>query len=87
MILLVLFIVPFKFNKQHYLQKGLQLTGVMVLLNSIMSPFYLLDGRALGDGAALAQITYLPEFAWVVIWSSLGLAAAYFLSKKFKTKT
>lgn len=62
----------------------LQLTAMVVLLNSILSPLHLLDGRHLGDGAALANLTFLPEIVWVILWSAFGLFALYLLSKKGK---
>ncbi len=59
----------------------LQLVGVFVLLEAIRSPLYLLDGRDLGDGASLAEQTFLPEFFWVVIWFGIALACLYQLWK------
>ena len=59
-----------------------QLTGLLVLLNAVLSPLHLLDGRFLGDGAALSSLTGIPEIIWVVMWSSLGVAVLYQLGKK-----
>ncbi|MDO6427856.1 M50 family metallopeptidase [Thalassotalea sp. 1_MG-2023] len=67
--------------KKVYLPFLFQLTGATVVLNSIKSPLYLFDGRSLGDGAALAQLTFIPEFIWVVIWSVLGMMTTYLLIK------
>lgn len=80
--LLVLFILPFKFKKLHYLSITLKLTGIMVLLNSVFSPTFLFDGRNLGDGATLANSTGIPEFFWVFIWLAIALTTLYLLSKK-----
>ena len=79
--LFVLFILHFKLKKLHHLQLILQLTGILVLLNSIFSPLYLIDGRALGDGQALANVTFIPEIVWVAIWFILAIGAAFILSK------
>ena len=79
--LFVLFILHFKLKKLHHLQLILQLTGILVLLNSIFSPLYLIDGRALGDGQALANVTFIPEIVWVAIWFLLAIGAAFILSK------
>ena len=81
-VLLALFLLSLKTKNLKTLQLLLQLFGMVVLLNGVYSPFYLLDGRAIGDGASLANLTLLPEFVWVIIWSSLGLATLYFLAKK-----
>ena len=59
-------------------------SDLLILLNSLSSPSYLLDGRNLGDGAALASITYIPEFVWVLIWFSIALLALYSLYKTAK---
>jgi len=61
---------------------ALKLTGILVLVNSLYSPWYLIDGRSLGDGAALAELTMIPEFIWVLIWSLLGLLSLVILAKK-----
>ncbi|MBA6329325.1 M50 family metallopeptidase [Colwellia sp. MB02u-6] len=80
-VLLMLVIVQLKYSSQKHLQTLLQLTGLLVLINSLMSPLYLLDGQAKGDGAALANMTFIPEIIWVVIWFSVALFATYRLSK------
>ena len=80
--LLAIFIAKFKFSKLIYLQISLQVTGALVLLNSVKSPWYLVDGRSLGDGATLAKLTGLPEILWVLMWFILGLAGIIVLVKK-----
>ena len=62
----------------------MQLFGLLILLNSLSSPSYLLDGRHLGDGAALASSTLIPEFVWVFIWFAIALFALYSLYKTAK---
>jgi hypothetical protein len=59
----------------------MQLFGLLILLNSLSSPSYLLDGRSIGDGAALASITFIPEIVWVFIWFLLALVALFSLYK------
>ena len=76
-----LFLLTIKVDKLHYLQRLMQLFGLLILLNSLFSPSYLLDGRNLGDGAALASITFISEFVWVLIWFSLALVSLYSLYK------
>jgi len=80
-VLAVIFLLTIKLQKVHYLQLLMQLFGLLILLNSLSSPSYLLDGRNLGDGAALASITYIPEVVWVLIWFSIALFALYSLYK------
>lgn len=81
LILLALVFAQIKYSYHKYLQKLLQVTGLLVLINSLMSPLYLLDGQSRGDGAALADLTYIPEIIWVVIWFFAALFATYRLSK------
>jgi len=85
-VLAFIFLLTIKLQKVHYLQKVMQLFGLLILLNSLSSPSYLLDGRHLGDGAALSSMTAIPEVVWVAIWFSLGLFALYSLYKtSYKT--
>jgi hypothetical protein len=79
-----LFLLTFKLKKIHYLQRLMQLFGLLILLNSLSSPSYLLDGRHLGDGAALSSMTLIPEIIWVLIWFSIALLALYSLYKTAK---
>ena len=82
--LLMFTLAKFKFSKMSYLQISLQLTGALVLMNSIKSPWYLIDGRSFGDGAALAQLTGLPEILWVFIWFMIGISGIILLIKNQK---
>ena len=83
-VLALLFLLTFKLHKTHYLQRLMQLFGLLILLNSLSSPSYLLDGRHLGDGAALASRTLIPEFVWVFIWFAIALFSLYSLYKTAK---
>jgi len=82
--LLLVILVKFKFSKLTYLQVSLQITGLSVLLNSIKSPWYLLDGRNLGDGAALSNLTGLPEILWVFVWFFIGFSGIILIIKNQK---
>lgn len=81
-VLIIMFLLTLKLRKLVYLQLILQFIGVIILLNSLFSPTYLLDGRSLGDGAALAGMTLIPELIWVAIWCFLALFACYSLAKR-----
>jgi hypothetical protein len=82
--LLLITLAKFKFSKVSYLQISLQVTGALVLMNSIKSPWYLIDGRSFGDGAALAKLTGLPEILWVFIWFMIGISGIILLIKNQK---
>ena len=81
LVLVLLVAAQLKFSSHKTLQKMLQITGLLVLINSLMSPLYLLDGQAKGDGAALANITLIPEIVWVALWFVSALFMTYRLSK------
>jgi len=83
-VLAALFLLTIKLQKIHYLQRLMQLFGLLILLNSLSSPSYLLDGRHLGDGAALASMTFIPEIIWIAIWFLIALFALYSLYKTAK---
>lgn len=53
----------------------LQVMGLFVMLNALAAPFDLLDGRHVGDGAALQSLTLVvPEVVWVAWWVVFALA-------------
>ncbi|VAW56007.1 hypothetical protein MNBD_GAMMA07-193 [hydrothermal vent metagenome] len=59
----------------------IQLVGIFVMLDAIRSPLYLLDGRDLGDGAALSQLTWLPEIFWIATWFVFAVSGLLLLWK------
>ncbi|PIZ31600.1 MAG: hypothetical protein COY40_01730 [Alphaproteobacteria bacterium CG_4_10_14_0_8_um_filter_53_9] len=52
----------------------LQFLGIYVQLNAIRAPLHLVDGRHVGDGAALADILWIPEGVWILFWFAFALA-------------
>jgi hypothetical protein len=82
--LAAMFVLVIKLRRLYYLQILLKFFGLSILLNSLFSPTYLFDGRELGDGAALASMTLLPEFFWVMLWCLIAVFALYSLIKKNK---
>ncbi len=83
-VLLAVVLMKFKYSKLSYLQLSLQITGALILLNSVKSPWYLVDGRNFGDGAALSQLTGIPEIIWVFVWFTIGIGGIVFLAKASK---
>jgi len=80
--LIGLLAVKIKWHQRAWFSYGMQLIGLTVLLNSLFSPFYLIDGRHRGDGATLAELTFIPELIWVAIWVVIGLALLFLIAKK-----
>ncbi len=79
--LAAMFVLVIKLRRLYYLQILLKFFGVSILLNSLFSPTYLFDGRELGDGAALASMTLIPEVVWVLLWCFIAVLAIYSLIK------
>ncbi|WP_371185439.1 M50 family metallopeptidase [Thalassotalea maritima] len=71
------FALSLKVRQAHVLSVVIKLMGLIVLLNSIKSPLYLIDNRQRGDGAALADMTLIPEAVWILIWFAIGLFSLY----------
>jgi hypothetical protein len=79
LILLLAYATPLVKSLWFSVKFFIQLVGVFVMLDAIRSPLYLLDGRNLGDGASLAQLTGVPEFFWVVLWFVIAAGCLYLL--------
>ncbi len=62
----------------------LKFIGCYVLLDAIKSPLWLIDGRNLGDGATLSQLTLIPELVWITLWELFALAAVWFVWKSLQ---
>ncbi len=62
----------------------LKFIGCYVLLDAIKSPLWLIDGRNLGDGATLSQLTFIPELIWVALWELFALACVWFVWKSLQ---
>ncbi len=79
LVLLAMYLIPLYCVLGVGARYFIQLVGVFVLLDAIRSPLYLLDGRDLGDGAALAQLTWLPEIFWIALWFLIACGGLYWL--------
>jgi hypothetical protein len=53
-----------------------------VLVESLRSPFHLIDGKDIGDGSALARLTYLPEIIWIVVWALIAIGLILMLYRR-----
>ena len=62
----------------------LKFIGCYVLLDAIKSPLWLIDGRNLGDGATLSQLTFIPELIWIALWELFALACVWFVWKSLQ---
>lgn len=78
-VLMGLFALQLRFTQGWLLNGLLRLSGLYVALDAVRSPLALLDGRHLGDGATLSDLTLIPELVWVGIWELLALGALWYL--------
>ena len=69
----------FRFSAGNKLSLVMQFAGIYVMVSAARAPLALIDGRHYGDGAALANITWLPEIIWALIWCGMALATMLFL--------
>ena len=79
LILLTMYVFPFYLPFKKALKYFIQLVGIFVLLDAIRSPLHLLDGRNLGDGATLSELTLLPEIFWIACWFIIAITCLYSL--------
>jgi len=80
-VLLMMYLLPLFKTIRINSKLFIQLVGVFVMLDAVRSPLYLLDGRDMGDGASLAEMTYVPELVWVIIWVVIALGCLSILWK------
>lgn len=57
----------------------LEFIGLYILKGALIAPTHLIDGRHVGDGAELADRTFIPEIVWVLLWLIFALLGIYFL--------
>jgi hypothetical protein len=77
-----IFGVAYRFGSQQLTRLFIEFVALYVVLDAIKSPLYLLDGRNIGDGAALSQITHIPESFWVAVWCLIACCCLYLLYRK-----
>ncbi len=68
-----------KFGKSDKIKLFVEFIGLYILLASIQSPTFLIDGINKGDGASMAKQTLLPEAIWVGIWLAWSIGLLLFL--------
>jgi hypothetical protein len=76
-LMLVTFALASRLSRSKNLRYFLKFIAVFVVLDAIRSPLVLIDGRHVGDGATLSNLTFIPEIIWVIIWFLIGLSCLY----------
>ncbi len=70
-----LFLLAHRFGNKKWTRRFVAFTGLYVVVESLRAPFYLVDGRSVGDGSMLERLTGVPEFVWIAIWGLIALGA------------
>lgn len=74
------FYTPVYFSDLYdWTPKITQFMGMYITVSALRAPLNLIDGKHEGDGAALADITKLPEGVWIVLWFCFGLFGLFWL--------
>ena len=60
-IMICMLLSVIKLQNNNFIKLAIKFIGVYVLLDAVKAPLNLLDGRHIGDGAALADMTGIPE--------------------------
>lgn len=66
--LAVLFLLPLKLNNNRFMDSGLRVMALMIMLNALASPTVLLGLSGEGDASMLASQTWIPAWIWVFVW-------------------
>lgn len=74
MAIVAMFLLAYRYGNRKWTHRFVEFVGLYVVLEAFRSPFYLLDGKSVGDGSDLAQLTYLPEIVWIAVWAMLAIA-------------
>ncbi len=76
------FIIIVKLQGTYLMSLSLKFIGLYVLLDAVRAPLHLIDGNHCGDGAALSDLTMIPEIIWVVLWLIIGFCGIFYLWKR-----
>ena len=80
--IVAMFLLAYRYGKRTWTHRFVAFVGLYVLVDALRSPFYLLDGRSVGDGSELARLTYLPEFFWILVWATIALSLILLLYRQ-----
>ncbi len=85
--IVAMFMLAYRYGSRKWTHHFVEFVGLYVVLEALRSPFYLLDGESVGDGSDLAELTYLPEIVWIVLWAMLAMSLILLLYKHGKRQS
>jgi len=65
------------FNISSYIILYIQFLGVYIMIDALIAPLHLIDGKDDGDGASLTSRTKIPEGFWILLWLGVASYALY----------
>lgn len=77
--IVAMFLLAYRYGSRKWSHRFVEFVGLYVVLEAVRAPLYLLDGRSIGDGGALADLTWLPEFVWIAVWVAIALGCVFLL--------
>jgi hypothetical protein len=80
MIMIFIFWVPTLLPDTKIPAYAIEFYGIYVVQSAISAPLALIDGKHVGDGADLADITLIfPEGVWIALWFIYALIVTFWL--------
>ncbi len=80
-IMMGLLVLVLRYGELSLVKFSVEFVGLFIVLASIQSPLFLLDGQARGDGATLSDLTLVPELVWIGLWVLLGLGVLLLMAR------
>ena len=79
-VMLGVFYLPTQASDPHIPSLAIEFLGIYVLQSALSAPLDLIDGKHVGDGADLANVTkIIPEGVWILLWMAYALATLFWL--------
>lgn len=78
--------VSFRYAIGEIFPRVMEFAGVYIMVGAARAPLDLIDGRHYGDGATLANITWLPEIVWALLWCGIAVSTIVLLWSRQRTE-
>lgn len=79
-IMMTVFWVPTLIPHSNLPAYAIEFYGIYIVQSAITAPLALIDGKHVGDGADLADITLIiPEGVWIALWFTYAILTTFWL--------